>query len=62
GDMIRLDAVAGTLQTDAELNSRAPFGPTNSAPQRGFARPLFSALRASAGSAEQGAGLYSQES
>ncbi|WP_292604054.1 tRNA dihydrouridine synthase DusB [Nocardioides sp. REDSEA-S30_B4] len=58
GDMIRLDAVAGTLQTDAELNSRAPFGPTNSAPQRGFARPLFSALRASAGSAEQGAGLY----
>ena len=62
GDMIRLDAAAGTLQTDAELNSRAPFGPTNSAPQRGFARPLFSALRASAGSAEQGAGLHSKES
>jgi hypothetical protein len=32
-------------------------GPVNSAPQRGFARPLFSAMRAASGSAEQGAGL-----
>ncbi len=61
GDIIRLDAMAGTLDTDADLSSRAPFGPTNRAPQRGFARPLFSALRAAAGSAEQGAGLHLSE-
>ena len=61
GDIIRLDAMAGTLDTDADLSSRAPFGPTNRAPQSGFARPLFSALRAAAGSAEQGAGLHLSE-
>ena len=57
GDMIRLDARAGTLSVDAELSGRPAFGPVNGAPQRGFARPLFSAMRAASGSAEQGAGL-----
>ena len=61
GDVIRLDAEAGILGTDADLATRPPFGPTNRAPQRGFARPLFSALRAAAGSAEQGAGLHLSE-
>ena len=57
GDMIRLDAHAGTLSVAAELSSRPDFGPSNGAPQRAFARPLFSAMRAAAGTAEQGAGL-----
>ena len=62
GDMIRLDAASGRLETDADLSRRPAFGPTNRAPQRGFARPLFRALRAAAGSAEQGAGLQFTES
>jgi len=62
GDMITLDAVEGVLMVDADLGSRTPLDLSNMPPQRGFARPLFSALRASAGSAEQGAGLHSQES
>ena len=57
GDMIRLDAGAGTLGVAADLSSRPAFGPINGAPQRGFARPLFNAMRAASGSAEQGAGL-----
>ena len=61
GDMIRLDAANGRLDTDADLSQRPAFGPTNRAPQRGFARPLFGALRAAAGSAEQGAGLNFSE-
>ena len=62
GDMIRLDAANGRLETDADLSQRPAYGPTNRAPQRGFARPLFGALRAAAGSAEQGAGLHFTES
>ena len=62
GDMIRLDAANGRLETDADLSQRPAYGPTNHAPQRGFARPLFGALRAAAGSAEQGAGLHFTES
>jgi phosphogluconate dehydratase len=57
GDIIRLDARAGTLTVAADLSTRPASGPDNSAPQRGFARPLFSAMRAACGSAEQGAGL-----
>ena len=62
GDIIRLDAANGRLDTDADLSQRPVYGPTNHAPQRGFARPLFGALRAAAGSAEQGAGLQFTES
>ena len=57
GDMIRLDAGAGTLSVAAELSGRPDFAVSNGAPQRAFARPLFSAMRAAAGTAEQGAGL-----
>ncbi|MEC8088847.1 MAG: phosphogluconate dehydratase [Pseudomonadota bacterium] len=57
GDMIRLDARAGTLSVAAELSGRPDFAASNGAPQRAFARPLFSAMRAAAGTAEQGAGL-----
>ena len=62
GDMIRLDAANGRLDVDADLSQRPVYGPTNRAPKRGFARPLFGALRAAAGSAEQGAGLHFTES
>ena len=57
GDMIRLDAGAGTLSVAAELSGRPDFAASNGSPQRAFARPLFSAMRAAAGTAEQGAGL-----
>ena len=55
--MIDLDAASGQLTVDADLTARPAFGPTNQAPQRAFARPLFSALRAASGSAESGGGL-----
>ena len=61
GDMIRLDAGAGTLSVAAELSGRPDFAASNGAPQRAFARPLFSAMRAAAGTAEQGAGLSIKE-
>ena len=57
GDMITLDAVAGRLETDADLATRVAAGPSNMAPQRGFARPLFQQMRNSAAPAEQGGGL-----
>lgn len=57
GDVIKLDARVGTLGVAADLSARPAFGPVNHAPQRGFARPLFSAMRAASASAEQGAGL-----
>ena len=57
GDIIRLDARAGTLDVAADLSTRPASDPANRAPQRGFARPLFRAMRAASGSAEQGAGL-----
>ena len=57
GDVITLDAASGHLDTSADLDSRAAAGPLNQAPQRGFARPLFAALRNGAAPAERGGGL-----
>jgi phosphogluconate dehydratase len=57
GDVITLDAANGRLDTAADLDQRAAAGPLNQAPQRGFARPLFAALRGSAAPAENGGGL-----
>ena len=57
GDVITLDAASGHLDTSADLDSRAAPGPLNQAPQRGFARPLFAALRNRAAPAERGGGL-----
>ena len=57
GDIISLDAVSGQLTVDADLSERPAFGPSNQAPQRAFARPLFRALRAASTSAEAGGGL-----
>ena len=57
GDMITLDAVTGRLEADADLATRVAAGPSNMAPKRGFARPLFQHMRDSAAPAEQGGGL-----
>ena len=57
GDVITLDAASGHLDTSADLASRAAAGPLNQAPRRGFARPLFAALRNGAAPAESGGGL-----
>lgn len=57
GDIVRLDAVAGTLDVlvdEAEWAARAP-APYVAAPQVGFGRELFANFRRHAGGAEQGA-------
>lgn len=57
GDIITLDAIAGTLAADADLQSRADLDISNLPPQRGFARSLFASLRHNAVGAEAGAGV-----
>ena len=56
GDVLRLDARAGTLSVrvdERELNAREPAAPP--APTFGYGRELFGWARASASSADQGA-------
>ncbi|MCF3639537.1 phosphogluconate dehydratase [Rhizobium sp. TRM95111] len=60
GDMIRLDAVHGTLQVlvDAkELGARIPASPDLSGNDFGMGRELFAPFRAVAGPADQGASV-----
>ena len=57
GDMVRVDAVAGTLDVlvdEAEWAARTP-APHTPASQTGFGRELFTNFRRNAGGAEQGA-------
>lgn len=57
GDIVRVDAVAGTLDVlvdDAEWAARAP-APFDAPPPIGFGRELFTNFRRHAGGAEQGA-------
>ena len=57
GDIVRVDAVAGTLDVlvdDAEWAARAP-APFNAPSPTGFGRELFTNFRRHAGGAEQGA-------
>ncbi|WP_339950586.1 phosphogluconate dehydratase [uncultured Albimonas sp.] len=57
GDVIRLDAAAGTLEVlvdAAEFEAREPARPDLSANQEGIGRELFAAFRASVGAAETG--------
>ena len=57
GDIVRVDAVAGTLDVlvdDAEWAARAP-APFNAPSPIGFGRELFTNFRRHAGGAEQGA-------
>jgi phosphogluconate dehydratase len=58
GDMVRLDAVAGTLTClAADFDSRAPVTEDLSANEFGIGRELFAAFRRHAGSAETGGAL-----
>ena len=58
GDMLRLDAVAGTLETLAEnWQARTPTKPDLSDNEIGMGRELFSMFRRTAGAASQGAGV-----
>jgi phosphogluconate dehydratase len=61
GDMIRLDAEAGTLQVmvpDDELAGRPLRTPDLSANEYGFGRELFAGFRELAGRADQGASVF----
>ncbi|WP_116244625.1 phosphogluconate dehydratase [Nocardiopsis sp. FIRDI 009] len=57
GDVIRLDAVAGTLEVLADLSGREPAQPTVDS-SVGTGRELFAALRGAVGPAEAGAGVF----
>jgi phosphogluconate dehydratase len=57
GDVIRLDAVAGTLEVKANLSTRAPAQPDLSANSFGIGRELFEPFRRSVGTAETGAAV-----
>ncbi len=58
GDVLRLDAVAGTLMVLApDFDTRAPVVADLSANEHGIGRDLFSAFRQHAGPATEGAAL-----
>ncbi|MFI6576773.1 phosphogluconate dehydratase [Nocardiopsis sp. NPDC050513] len=57
GDVIRLDAVAGTLEVLADLSGREAAQPTVDS-SAGTGRELFAALRGAVGPAEAGAGVF----
>ena len=58
GDMLRLDAVAGRLETMAEnWQARSPAIPDLNDNESGMGRELFSVFRRTAGAASQGAGV-----
>ena len=57
GDVIRLDAVAGTLEVKADLSARAPAQPDLSANGFGIGRELFEPFRRTVGTAETGAAV-----
>lgn len=55
GDIVRLNADAGTLSTTADLSARDPVQPDLSANAAGIGRELFETFRRSVGSATTGA-------
>ncbi len=58
GDMVRLDAAAGTLDVLADnFESRAPVSADLSGNQHGIGRELFAAFRAHVGDSTDGAGV-----
>ncbi|MFY7064891.1 phosphogluconate dehydratase [Nocardiopsis changdeensis] len=57
GDVIRLDARAGTLEVLADLAGREPARPSVDS-SKGTGRELFAAMRAAVGPAEAGAGVF----
>ena len=58
GDMIRLDADAGTLEVLADLTAREPVTVDLSANSHGTGRELFQAFRNIAGRADMGASIF----
>ena len=58
GDIIRLDADAGTLEVLADLSAREPVTADLSANNHGTGRELFQAFRNIAGRADQGASIF----
>ncbi|MEP9385960.1 phosphogluconate dehydratase [Mesorhizobium sp. KR9-304] len=61
GDLIRLDAEAGTLEvlvSDEELAGRPVSSPDLSGNEHGFGRDLFAGFRELAGRADQGASVF----
>jgi phosphogluconate dehydratase len=58
GDVVRLDAVAGTLDVLAEgFDARSPATPDLSANETGIGRELFAVFRATVGPSTSGAGV-----
>jgi phosphogluconate dehydratase len=57
GDVIRLDAVAGTLEVKVDLAARTPAAPDLSANAFGIGRELFEPFRRTVGTAETGAAV-----
>lgn len=57
GDLIRLDAVRGTLEVLADLEGREDAHPSVDS-SAGTGRELFAALRGAVGPAESGAGIF----
>ena len=63
GDMVRLDAVAGTLEVnvdDATLNARESANIDNSSHHVGLGRELFTNFRHAVGSADRGASIFGE--
>ncbi|WP_374227986.1 phosphogluconate dehydratase [Nocardioides sp. TRM66260-LWL] len=59
GDVITVDAEAGTLEIDADLSGRAPTGgPASDAAWVGTGRELFAAFRRAVGPADAGASVF----
>ena len=58
GDIVRLDADAGTLTTTAELGGRACVEADLSGNEAGIGRELFQTFRASVGPASEGGSIF----
>ncbi|MER0239712.1 phosphogluconate dehydratase [Fulvimarina sp. MAC8] len=61
GDVVKLDAEAGTLEVrvdTAEFEAREPFTMDLSAYEHGIGRELFAPFRAMVGAADEGAGVF----
>ena len=58
GDIIRLDAEAGTLSTTADLSARTPATADLSGNEAGMGRELFQMFRATVGPATEGASIF----
>ena len=61
GDMIRIDAAEGVLEVAADLAGREPAASGPRAETQGMGRELFEAFRNTAGSAEEGASIFQEE-